>query len=89
MPRKEYTAEERAGATRLGAAVAAARTARNLSRNEVARSTGVSPEHIQKIESGQVPGVGFVLIARIAETVNVGLEELVRAGTPVKEKESV
>ena len=81
MARKGYTDADREGARRLGMTLAAARAARALSRNDVARVAGVSPEHLRLIEIGDKPGVGFLLMARIAGAVGVELAVLARVGT--------
>jgi hypothetical protein len=56
-----------------------------MSRNDVARAAVVSPEHLRLIEVGDAPGVGFLLMVRIANTLGLHLDHLAREGAPETE----
>jgi transcriptional regulator with XRE-family HTH domain len=63
-------------AARLAGALRAARERRGMSREELARRSGISTATLTKIESRATHDPGFFTVARLAEVLRVGLDEL-------------
>ncbi|WP_028477796.1 helix-turn-helix transcriptional regulator [Nocardia sp. CNY236] len=59
---------------RLGAALRNARAGRDLA--EVARSAGISPETLRKIETGRLPSPAFGTIVSLSRVLALPLDEL-------------
>lgn len=76
MARTPYDPVEWERARRLGEVLLNQRRDRGLSRNRLAREAGASPENIRKIEEGRSPGVGFLLISRVASALGLRLGDL-------------
>lgn len=74
MVRPPLTPEQIAAGQRLGAALRAARGARNLS--EVALAAGISPETLRKIEGGRLPSPAFGTVVCLADVLGVPVTEL-------------
>ena len=60
----------------LSGQVKSARDTKGLSRNQLSRLAGCSPNHIQRIESGLCASVGFLMLARLAEHLSLDLDDL-------------
>ena len=69
---------ERAHGHQLGVLLAQARQQQGRSAAAVAKSTEVSVDSIRSVESGRTPTPGFLLIARIAEALELSLDDLHR-----------
>lgn len=74
MVRQPLTPEQIEAGRRLGALLRRARAGRDLA--EVAHAAGISPETLRKIETGRLPSPGFGTIVRLAEALNVPMQEL-------------
>ncbi|MEU8796122.1 helix-turn-helix transcriptional regulator [Spirillospora sp. NPDC048819] len=74
MVRQPLTPEQIEAGRRLGALLRHARAERDLA--EVAHAAGISPETLRKIETGRLPSPGFGTIVRLAEALNVPMQEL-------------
>jgi transcriptional regulator with XRE-family HTH domain len=74
MVRQPLTPEQIDAGRRLGALLRRARAGRDLA--DVAQAAGVSPETLRKIETGRLPSPGFGTIVRLAEALDVPVQEL-------------
>ncbi|MCS5731807.1 helix-turn-helix domain-containing protein [Herbiconiux moechotypicola] len=74
MVRAPLTPEQLEAGRRLGTALRTARGSRSL--NEVATLSGISPETLRKIETGRLPSPAFGVVAALAATLGLSLDEL-------------
>jgi transcriptional regulator with XRE-family HTH domain len=74
MVRQPHTPEQIEAGKRLGALLRRARAGRELA--EVARTAGISPETLRKIETGRMPAPGFGTIVCLGEALDMPLQEL-------------
>ena len=49
---------------------------RGFSQNQLARTTGMSPQNIQKIEQGKAKGIQFDTLEKLCDALNCGIAEL-------------
>lgn len=84
MVRAPLTPEQLEAGRRLGETLRSARGARSL--NEVAAQAGISPETLRKIETGRLPSPAFGVVAALAGTLGLSLDDLAEewAGVVVK-----
>jgi len=47
-----------------------------MSRNSLSRAAECSPNHIQRVEDGNSPGIGFLMLSRIAAELSIDSEIL-------------
>ncbi|GAA1090569.1 helix-turn-helix domain-containing protein [Pseudonocardia alni] len=74
MVRQPLTPEQIEAGRRLGALLRRARGDRDPV--DVARSAGISPETLRKLETGRLPSPGFGTIVCLAEALGVPVQEL-------------
>ncbi|MEX1079571.1 MAG: helix-turn-helix transcriptional regulator [Homoserinimonas sp.] len=72
MVRVPLTPEQVAAGRRLGALVREARAGRAPA--GVARSAGISPETLRKIESGRMPSPGFGTVVGLCEALDLPVQ---------------
>ncbi|MDX6741645.1 helix-turn-helix transcriptional regulator [Actinocorallia sp. A-T 12471] len=84
MVRQPLTQEQIEAGRRLGALLRAARAHRDLT--EIARTAGISPETLRKIETGRLPSPSFGTIVRLSQALNLPLHHLATPyqNTPAK-----
>jgi transcriptional regulator with XRE-family HTH domain len=66
---------------RLGALIRDQRNLRQMSRAVLAHGSSVSPQQLANLETGKVGDPGFLLVARVAEVLDLGLDYLHRAAS--------
>jgi transcriptional regulator with XRE-family HTH domain len=76
MTRKPISEDDREHGVRLGRLIADQRKLRDWSAPELARSSGVSIDAVRSLENGRVPMPSFRTIARLAESLQLSLDEL-------------
>lgn len=76
MTRKPISEEDREHGVRLGQLIADRRRLRAWSAPELARSSGVSIDALRSLENGRVPMPSFRTVARLAESLQLSLDEL-------------
>jgi transcriptional regulator with XRE-family HTH domain len=76
MVRPPLTPDQIAAGKRLGAALRLARGERAPA--EVARSAGISPETLRKIETGRLATPAFSTVAALAQVLDIPLDDLAR-----------
>ncbi|OSA95734.1 UNVERIFIED_ORG: hypothetical protein B2H93_04750 [Clostridium botulinum] len=69
--------------SKLGKNIRKLRTARNISLNELARKSSISPSTISKIETGETDDLKVNTVIKVANALNISLDELV-TNTPIK-----
>lgn len=74
MPRLPVTAADQRRGQLLGAALQRRRG--TTSGAQVANAAGISIDALRKLEQGGTPTPGFFLVARIAEVLQVSLDDL-------------
>ena len=72
--RAPLTPEQLEAGRRLGETLRRARGPR--SQNEVAAQAGISPETLRKIETGRLPSPAFGVVAGLAATLGLSLDDL-------------
>jgi transcriptional regulator with XRE-family HTH domain len=88
MVRAPLTPEQLEAGRRLGETLRSARAARSL--NDVAALSGISPETLRKIETGRLPSPAFGVVAALADTLGLSLDDLAAqwTGTTVRAERS-
>ncbi|MUL45986.1 helix-turn-helix transcriptional regulator [Mycobacterium sp. CBMA293] len=81
MVRTPLSPAQIAAGRRLGAALRAARGARTM--EDVARSAGISPETLRKIETGRLPSPAFGTIIGLSDALGIPLETLAEVWRPI------
>lgn len=76
MARKPLTDEQRAEGARISAHLRKAREARGREQVEIARGAGVSVDELRAIEGKRVVTPSFVVIARLARELELGLDPI-------------
>lgn len=76
MARKPLSADQRAEGERLAAFLKQARVRLQREQAAIARSTGVSLDHIRALEGGRISTPSFVTVARIARQLELGLDSV-------------
>jgi transcriptional regulator with XRE-family HTH domain len=74
MVRAPLTPEQLEAGRRLGERLREARGRRTL--NDVAAGAGISPETLRKIETGRLPSPAFGVVAALAATLDLSLDDL-------------
>ncbi|CAM5726893.1 helix-turn-helix transcriptional regulator [Mycolicibacterium aubagnense] len=82
MVRTPLSPEQVAAGRRLGAALRTARGARTL--DDVARSAGISPETLRKIETGRLPSPAFGTVIGLSDALGISLEVLADVWRPAR-----
>lgn len=77
MARKPHTADERAFGTQLGRVIAARRTERNMTGQALAETAGLSVDGLRKLETGRIRDPGIQTVMRLAQSLDVTLDQLV------------
>jgi transcriptional regulator with XRE-family HTH domain len=77
MVRHPLTAEQIQAGQRLGVMLREARASRDP--REVARTAGISPETLRKIETGRLPSPAFGTIVRLSDALGLSMQELAAA----------
>jgi transcriptional regulator with XRE-family HTH domain len=80
MARQQLTEAERDRGRALGGALRRARGSR--SQAELASAASVPLDTLRKLEQGGTPTPGFFLVAQIAHTLGIGLDDLATATRP-------
>jgi transcriptional regulator with XRE-family HTH domain len=80
MVRTPLSPAQVAAGRRLGAALRAARGARTL--DDVARTAGISPETLRKIETGRLPSPAFGTIVGLSDALGLPLGTLADVWRP-------
>jgi transcriptional regulator with XRE-family HTH domain len=76
MGRKAASSEDRDHGRRLGVLINARRLERRRSAPDLARESLVAIDTVRSLESGRVATPGFLTIARLAEALELSLDEL-------------
>ncbi len=84
MARKPHTTDERAFGIELGRTIAERREEADMSTQELAGSARLSVDGLRKLETGRVPNPGLQTVLRLAQSLGVTLDELVRQVTERK-----
>jgi transcriptional regulator with XRE-family HTH domain len=79
MVRLPLTPAQIESGRRLGARIRTARADRDLA--EVARSAGISPETLRKIETGRLPSPSFGTVVALSRALDLPLDELAATWT--------
>jgi transcriptional regulator with XRE-family HTH domain len=66
---------------RLGALIRDERNVKHMSRAVLAHGSSVSPQQLANLETGKVGDPGFLLVARLADVLGLGLDYLHRAAS--------
>lgn len=82
MVRTPLSPEQVAAGRRLGTALRTARGARTL--EDVARSAGISPETLRKIETGRLPSPAFGTVVGLSDVLDLPLDALAEVWRPVR-----
>ncbi|MEU1980648.1 helix-turn-helix transcriptional regulator [Nocardia sp. NPDC019395] len=86
MVRLPLTPAQIESGRRLGIRIRAARADRDLA--EVARSAGISPETLRKIETGRLPSPSFGTVVSLSRALALPLDDLAEIWTTDKLAES-
>lgn len=86
MGRKPHTAGERAFGAELGRVIAARRTKRNMTGQALAEGAGLSVDGLRKLETGRVRDPGIQTVMRLARSLDVTLDQLVKQVTARSER---
>ncbi|WP_280399582.1 helix-turn-helix transcriptional regulator [Nocardia carnea] len=86
MVRLPLTPEQLEAGRRLGARIRIARADRDLA--EVARTAGISPETLRKIETGRLPSPSFGTVVSLSRALDLPLDDLAQIWTTDKLAES-
>lgn len=74
--RRKLNQFELAHGRTIGFILARERERAKLSASEIARASDVSLDAIRSLENGRVPTPGFLTVARLADALNLSLDEL-------------
>ncbi|GAA0902654.1 helix-turn-helix transcriptional regulator [Virgisporangium aurantiacum] len=76
MTRKRTSEEDRVHGRRLGRLIAERRERRQLSAPDLARDSSVAIDTVRSLENGRVPTPAFLTVARLAQVLQLSLDEL-------------
>jgi transcriptional regulator with XRE-family HTH domain len=76
MARKRASDEDREHGRRLGRLIADRRERRQLSAPDLARDSSIAVDTVRSLENGRVPTPAFLTIARLANALDLSLDEL-------------
>lgn len=78
MGRKPIPDEDRAHGKQIGQIIKRLRGEQGLSCRGLANTSLVSPDEVERLERGQIPTPGFLVVAKIADALGLGLDSLHR-----------
>ena len=81
MGRKPHTADERAFGAELGRVIAERREAAKMSGQALAERARLSVDGLRKLETGRVRDPGLQTVLRLAQNLDVTLDQLVEQVT--------
>ncbi|WP_173154272.1 helix-turn-helix domain-containing protein [Phytohabitans suffuscus] len=76
MARRKIQDEDREHGRRLGRLIADRRERRQLSAPDLARDSSIAVDTVRSLESGRVPTPAFLTVARLADVLDLSLDEL-------------
>lgn len=76
MPRERVSALDRARGERLGAYLREARLRRDCSAQDVAEASKLSIDTVRSIETGRTTAPSFQTVVRIADCLELGLDDI-------------
>jgi len=76
MPRKQISDQDREHGRRLGRLIADRREQTQRSAPDLARECSVAVDTVRSLESGRVPTPAFLTVARLADALQLSLDDL-------------
>jgi transcriptional regulator with XRE-family HTH domain len=76
MGRKKASDEDREHGRRLGRLIAVRREERQRSAPDLARDSSIAIDTVRSLENGRVPTPAFLTVARLAEALDLSLDDL-------------